>query len=227
MMTKCFSNAIYGETKRMKRRRMGFAALVAVAALGIAASAASTAFASPVWKFEGNELSGKETVVGAATSSKMTVLGITVECQHFLYNAKVFNKSGKGEGEVTELPLYECSSQSASCPLSKEVEAKNLPWPGELTAVGGKEYLLIGEAKGKEVDVNVAFGGSSCALAGTHPVKGTVGGVINNSNQTATFDAETISATGTGLKVGSSAVEWEGIFTMEAFEAHRLQAIEA
>ncbi|HXB63556.1 MAG TPA: hypothetical protein VNV42_01650 [Solirubrobacteraceae bacterium] len=208
-----------------KSSRLLLASLVVAVALG--AVGAGSASASPVWKFNGTELSGKETVVGAATSSKMTLLGITVECQHFLYNAKIFNKSGKGEGEVTELPLYECSSNAASCPLEKEVEAKNLPWPGKLTTIGEKEYLLIGEAKGKEVDVNVTFGGSSCAVAGVHAVKGTVGGVINNSSQTATFDAETIKNTGTGLKVGSSTVEWEGVFTMEAFESHRLSAIEA
>ncbi|HXB63560.1 MAG TPA: hypothetical protein VNV42_01675 [Solirubrobacteraceae bacterium] len=197
-----------------------------MAAFALSAAASATAGASPVWKFNGTELTGKETVVGAATSSKMTVLGVGVECKHFLYNSKVFNEAGSGKGEITELPLFECASNDVLCPLAKEVEAKSLPWPGHLATVGGKDYVFIGEA-GKEVEVEVVFTGIFCSLFGRHIVKGTVAGVVNNSAQTATFDSETFKATGTGLFTSFLAVEWAAEFTVEAFESHRLQNLEA
>jgi hypothetical protein len=208
------------------RGKITAALTILLAAFALGAAASATAGASPVWKFNGTELTGKETVVGAATSSKMTVLGVGVECKHFLYNSKIVNEGGKGKGEITELPLFECVSTNALCPLEKEVEAKNLPWPGHLATVGGKDYVYIGEA-GKEVEVEVQFGGWFCALAGRHIVKGTVAGVVNNSAQTATFDSETFEATGTGLYTSFLPVEWTADFTVEAFESHRLQNLEA
>jgi hypothetical protein len=209
---------------KLTKSTMLLALLVAVA---LSATATASASASPVWKFNGTELSGKESVVGGTTSSKLTLLGVAVECKHFLYNSTVVNKSGKGEGEVTEVLLSECTSSSSSCPLEKTPEATALPWPGHLTTVGGKEYVVIGEAvKGKEIDVNVTFTGKSCALSGVHAVKGTAGGAIENTAHTATFNSSSFKETGTALKVGTSAVEWEGVYTMEAFGAHSLQGVE-
>src|ERR1700739_971144 len=96
----------------MKLRKSIFL-LAAVAALAL--GAAGTASAAPVWKFNATELTGKETIVGAAISSSLTVPGATTECKHFLYNMKISNSAGKGTGEITELPLFECSTSNPAC----------------------------------------------------------------------------------------------------------------
>lgn len=191
-------------------------ALVAVLAIGAGASAAANA---SVWKFNGTELSGNETIVGAAISSKLTIPGATTECEHFLYNMKIKNSAGSGKGEITELPLYECKTSSAVCTV-KSIEAEKLPWPTHLTTVAGKDYLIV-----EGINVSIVYAGERCSL-GHVRVSGTAGGVIENIAQTATFSKTTFEATGTSLKVGSSSVEWNGVFPTEAFETHREQLLE-
>lgn len=191
-------------------------ALVAALVLGVAASAS----ASPAWLFNGSELSGSETIVGAATSSSMTVPGATTTCQHFLYNMKISNSGGKGKGEITELPLFECSTNT-TCSVSS-VEAEHLPWPTHLTTVGGKNYLIV-----EKVDVGIVYSGWLCPVAGIlFKIEGDAGGVVENSTETATFDPTTFSATGTSLWVGWVEIEWNGVFPTEAFGADREQKIE-
>jgi hypothetical protein len=203
----------------MKSRRLGVLVALVVVALS-SATMAGAASAAPVWKFNGTELSGKETIVGAAISSKLTIPGATTVCAHFLYNMKISNVSKEGKGEITELPLFECTA-SGSCTV-ESIGAEKLPWPTHLSTISGKEYLIIEGAR-----VGIKYAGSLCALSGTLTVvKGTAGGLINNTEQTATFDKATFEATKTALKVGSEEVEWEGLFPTEAFEAHRLEALE-
>lgn len=197
----------------------GITLLVSVLALtlGVAASAS----ASPAWKFNGTELSGSETLVGGATSSSMTIPGVTTECKHFLYNMKVSNSGGKGKGEITELPLFECTTKTAGCSV-KRIEAKKLPWATHLASLWGNNYLIV-----ENIDVEVEYGGSSCAYAGVPvTVTGSAGGETNNSTETATFNNGTILATGTGLWVGIVWVEWNGDFYTEPFESHRDQSVE-
>src|ERR1700685_3122200 len=88
--------------------------LASLAALVLSVTAA-TASASPAWDFNGTELTGKETIVGAAISSSLTIPGVTTECKHFLYNMKISNTAGKGKGEITELPLFECTTTNKNC----------------------------------------------------------------------------------------------------------------
>ncbi|HVR05225.1 MAG TPA: hypothetical protein VMS02_04235, partial [Solirubrobacteraceae bacterium] len=131
-----------GETERSAARGTGRRAifvLVVVAALML--GTAASASASPAWLFNGTELSGSETILGAATSSSMTVPGATTTCEHFLYNMKISNSGGKGKGEITELPLFECSTNT-TCSV-QSVEAEHLPWPTHLSTVGGKNYLIV------------------------------------------------------------------------------------
>lgn len=196
--------------------------LATVAALILSAIAAATANASPAWKFNGTELTGNETIVGAAISSSMTIPGVTTECKHFLYNMKITNTAGKGTGEITELPLFECSTQSKACTV-ESITAKKLPWPTHLfTAASGKNYLIV-----EKVEVEILYGGSKCAFEGEPvDVKGSAGGIVENSTQTAEFNKTTFTATGTSLKVGATEVEWKGLFPTEAFETHREQTIE-
>ncbi len=205
----------------MRSRRLAVAAIM-VAALVASASLATTAGAS-VWKFNGTELGAgaTETIVGAAIASKLTVPGATTECEHFLYNSKVKNEGGAGKGEITELPLYECKA-SGSCTV-ESISAEKLPWQLHLTTVASKDYVII-----EGVKVGIKYAGSLCALSGTLTiVKGTAGGEVNNEAQTVTFNKATFEATGTSLKVGSSTIEWNGIFTAEPFETRREELIEA
>lgn len=198
--------------------RKGVLLLAAVAALVL--GAAASASASPAWKFNGTELGTTETLVGAATSSSMTIPGVTTECAHFLYNMKIWDTGGKGKGEVTELPLFECTTKTAGCTVAS-IEAKKLPWPTHLTSLWGNNYLII-----ENVDVEVVYGGSFCAYAGIPiTVSGSAGGILNNETESATFNNETMIATGTGLWVGFTWVEWNGYFPSEAFQSHREQSL--
>jgi hypothetical protein len=199
--------------------RKSILVLASMMALGLSVTA--TASASPAWKFNGSELTGSETLLGAATSSSMTIPGVTTECKHFLYNMKISNSGGKGKGEITELPLFECTTQTAACSVAS-IAAKNLPWPTHLTSLWGNNYLIV-----EDVDVEVVYGGALCAYAGIPiTVSGSAGGIVENGTETATFDNSTILATGTGLWVGFSWVEWNGVFPTEAFGAHREQQLE-
>lgn len=203
-----------------KRRHAVLLALAAVALMSAAVTAVASA--SPAWKFNGTELSGNETIVGAAISSKLTIPGATTECAHFLYNMKIKNTSGSGTGEITELPLYECVA-SGVCTV-QSIAAEKLPWPTHLTTVAGKgDYLIV-----ESIKVGIKYAGAECALSGVLTVvKGTAGGIINNGAQTAQFDKETFEATKTELKVGGgTTVEWNGLFPTEAFESHREQLVE-
>ena len=202
----------------MKARRSIFL-LASVVALVL--GAAGTASASPAWKFNGTELkTGEtETIVGAAISSSLTIPGATTECKHFLYSMKISDATAKGKGEITELPLFECSTNT-TCTVAG-IEAENLPWPTHLTTIGTSDYLII-----EGVKVNIDYTGSLCSDAGEVIVKGTAGGIIENSSEKATFNKTTFTATGTSLKVGSSVVEWKGEFPTEGFEKHREEKLE-
>jgi hypothetical protein len=205
----------------MKPRRSTLM-LAAVAALILSAALATAASAAPTWTFNGAELKTgeKETLVGAAISSSLTIPGVTTVCNHFLYNMKVQDASGKGTGEITELPLYECTTNTKSCAV-ESIQAKKLPWPTHLETIGGKDFLIV-----EKVEVEVAYSGALCAFSEVPViVKGSAGGVINNTAQTATFNKTTLEESKTSLKVGATAIEWNGEFPTEPFETHREQAI--
>jgi hypothetical protein len=193
-----------------------------LAVLALSAVASSTASASPQWHFGGKlltEFEG-ETVVGAALSSSLKVGGAATTCQHFLYNMEVWNGFGTGEALVDELPLFECTTTAPNCSVTS-IEALELPWFAYDVTHSSKQYLVL-----EEIDVKITYAGASCALPKTVTLKGTAGGVINNSTSTATFDKATFEATGTSLKAGTEAVEWTGEFPMEAFQASREKAVE-
>lgn len=203
---------------RTRTMRTILAALLATLALG--AVAAANAGAAPQWKFSGTALTGKEDILGAATSSSMKWSTMTTTCQHFLYNMKVENSGGAGKGELSEVPLFECGTSSPYCTVNW-MEAQKFPWPTHLTEVGGKPYLII-----EGVYVIIEYGGEECAVGEVEiPLKGTAGGLIDNATETATFSPTTLKATGTELKAAGTAVEWNGVFPTEAFEWHREQPI--
>lgn len=199
----------------------------AVAALAVlCAMFAGSASAAPTWKFKEEALTGTETILGGAFESSMTIPGLTTECENFLYKLSIKNESGTGKGELTEMPLYNCTAHGEEgeeeevCAVSK-IGAEKLPWPSHLTTVSSSPYIII-----EGVKVGITYSGEECVLDETLvTVTGSAGGLIDNSAETATFNASTLSATGTTLKALSSKIEWNGVFPTEAFEWHREQAI--
>jgi hypothetical protein len=194
------------------------AALAALAVL--CAMFATTASAAPAWKFEGKALEGNEVVLGAAIDSLLTIPGLTTKCENFLYKLSVKNEAGTGKGEVTELPLYNCTTNSKVCSVSK-IGAEKLPWLSKLTTVSTTNYIII-----EGVKVGIVYSGAECAVSETLViVSGTAGGSIDNTAETATFNNATFTATGTALKALATKIEWNGIFPTEAFQWHREQAL--
>jgi hypothetical protein len=204
----------------MNRKTKSIFWAAALAALVISAMFASSASASPVWKFNSTELTGKETVVGAAISSSMTVPGLTTKCANFLYKLSISNSAGLGKGEVTEVPLFECSTNSSACTVDS-IGAEKLPWASKLTTVSTVPYIII-----EGVKVGILYGGEECVLGETLvTVTGSAGGSIDNVAETATFNSSTLSASKTELKALSQKIEWNGVFPTEGFEWHREQAL--
>jgi len=193
----------------------------ALAALAVlCAMFATSASAAPAWKFEGKSLEGSEVILGAAIDSQLTIPGMTTKCANFLYKVTIKNEAGTGKGEVTELPLYECTTNSEVCSVGK-IGAEKLPWASKLTTVSSSPYIII-----EGIKVGIIYTGEECAVDGTLvTVTGTAGGLISNVTETATFDAASFTATGTSLKAMSTKIEWKGVFPTEAFEWKREQAI--
>ena len=202
---------------RTKATALG-AALAALAVL--CAMFAATASASPQWKFEAKALEGSEVILGGALDSSLTIPGLTTKCANFLYKLSISNSAGTGKGEVTEVPLYNCTTNSKWCTV-KTIGAEKLPWPSKLTTVSTTNYVVI-----EGVKVAILYAGSGCVLNGTLvTVTGSAGGSIDNSTETATFNSTTLSASKTELRALEQAIEWNGLFPTEAFQWHREQAL--
>jgi len=191
-----------------------------LAALMLSAVFAASSSAAPAWKFEGKALEGKETIVGAAFESSLTIPGLTTKCENFLYKLTIENVSGTGKGSVTELPLYNCTTNSKWCTV-EAIAAEKLPWAAQAKLVSTTNYIVI-----EGIRVSILYAGELCALGETTAiVTGSAGGRIDNTAETATFDKASFTATGTTLKALGSAIEWNGVFPTEAFEWHRTQAL--
>jgi hypothetical protein len=201
------------------RRRAARALLLAAAALMLSAIFAGSAVASPVWKFNGEELKGTETILGGAQKSGLSMWGMTTTCTNFLYKVEISNSAGTGKGNITELPLFNCYTNS-TCTV-EAIEAESFPWPSELKTVSSSNYLVV-----KGVNVWILYGGWFCPLWGVWAhVTGSAGGLINNTTETATFSPSSFTATGTRLEALGESVEWNGVFPTEAFGWHREQAL--
>ena len=204
-------------TMRSKQTAIG-AALAALAVL--CAIFATSASAAPAWKFESKSLEGTEVILGGAYESALTVPGLTTKCENFLYKLTIKNEAGTGKGEVTEVPLYNCTTNSSACTV-KSIKAEALPWASKLTTVSTTPYIII-----EGVKVPILYAGEECVLGGILvTVTGSAGGSINNTTETATFNSSTLTATGTSLKALGQKIEWSGLFPTEAFQWHREQAL--
>jgi hypothetical protein len=194
------------------------AALAAVAI--ICAVFASSAGATPAWKFESKSLEGTEVVLGGALESSMTVPGLTTKCENFLYKLTIENSGGTGKGSLTEVPLYNCTTNSKACTVEM-IGAEKLPWPSHLATFSSTNYIVI-----EGVKVGILYGGEECVLNETLvTVTGSAGGSIDNTKETATFNSTTLSASKTELKALSQKIEWNGVFPTEGFQWHREQAL--
>jgi hypothetical protein len=190
-----------------------------LAALMLSAVFAGSASAAPAWKFNGEELKSPEKIVGAAEKSGLTIPGMTTTCENFLYTIVVSNKSGTGEGSITELPLYNCTTNT-KCTVTS-ITAEKLPWAANLSTLSSKNYIII-----KGIKVSILYGGKLCVVNGvTAELEGSAGGWLDNTTESATFSPTTFTTTGTELKMLGNKVEWNGFFPTEAFEWHREQAL--
>jgi hypothetical protein len=202
---------------RSKQTAIG-ATLAALAVL--CAMFATQASAAPAWKFESKALEGTEVVLGGAIESSMTVPGLTTKCANFLYKLTIENASGTGKGSLTEMPLYECTTNSTACTVDK-IGAEKLPWAAHLATFSTTNYIVM-----EGVKVGILYGGEECVLGETLvTVTGSAGGAIDNTAETATFNSTTLSASKTELKALSQKIEWNGLFPTEAFQWHREQAL--
>jgi hypothetical protein len=192
-----------------------------LAALMLCAVFAASAGAAPAWKFNGEELKSTETALGGAQKSGLGMWGMTTTCDNFLYEVDIWNSAGTGKGNIWDLPLYNCYTNS-TCTV-EAIEAESFPWPVNLTTVSGSNYLVV-----KGVDVWILYGGWFCPLWGVWAnVTGSAGGIVSNATESATFSPTTFKATGTNLEALGESVEWNGFFPTEAFQWHRGQALSA
>jgi len=191
-----------------------------LAALVISAVFAGSASASPAWNFNGSELTGSEMVMGGAFESSMTIPGLTTKCENFLYKLTIKNETKLGKASLTEMPLYNCTTDTSACTV-KTIGAETLPWAGKLSKVEPSNYIVI-----EGVKVGISYAGAECALGGfLVKVTGTAGGLVDNATETATFNSASFKATKTELKALGNAIVWTGVFPTEAFEWHYQQAL--
>jgi hypothetical protein len=203
----------------MKRKTISLFLTGVTAALLASAVFAGAAGAAPAWRFNGEELKSPETIVGAAEKSGLTIPGMTTTCENFLYTITISNKSGTGEGSISELPLYNCTTNT-KCTV-ESIKAEKLPWAANLSTISTKNYIII-----KGIKVSILYGGKLCVIKGTTAeVEGSAGGWLDNTTESATFSPTTFTTTGTELKALGNTVEWNGFFPTEAFEWHREQAL--
>jgi hypothetical protein len=182
-------------------------ALLLVFALGVPFTAAADA--SPVWRFNGTELTGFETIAGSEPEGRLFLPGLTTKCKT-KFQALISNNAGTGRGKVTEWTFENCSTSSAAC----SVEAN-------LITVSTSNYLVI-----KGIKILIVFSGKECALGGKKIiVTGSAGGLYTNSQETITFSSSTYPATGTELTALGSAVEWKGVLSTEATGSHHGEAL--
>lgn len=205
----------------MQSKKTVLATALAVLAV-LCAVLATSASATPAWKFESKSLEGSEVILGGAIESSMTVPGLTTKCEDFLYKLTIENSGGTGKGSLSEMPLYNCSTNSKVC-LVGTIGAEKLPWASHLATVGTTPYIII-----EGVKVAIYYEGEECVLDEVLvTVTGSAGGSIDNTKETATFNSSTLSASKTELKALGQKIEWNGVFPTEGFQWHREQAISA
>lgn len=207
----------------MKRQRSRMTTLLGSAiVLFVAFTAfASSALAGPEWHFNGALLSGVERVQGSSTNSVFGLPGINTSCKGFLYSMEIENSGGTGRGEIDYLPLFKCSTDTL-CSV-KAVTVYGLPWTASLVKVASSNYVVL-----KGVEIGFLYEGPFCVLDEFEVmVTGSAGGIYDNVTETITFSKATFTATGTKLSALGEKVEWNAVFSAEAFGPHLGEALTA
>jgi hypothetical protein len=196
--------------------------LISLAGIALGAVGTSAASAAPRWRFSGNELTGEEKVKGVAIDGSLTVPGVTTTCERTTITMKISNAGGAGKGEVTKLGLSKCHTPEGSTCSVESIAAEELPWPLHAVTIGTQGYVII-----EGVRIGITYAGSLCAISGTPvTVKGTAGGLFENATSTLTFNDTYFKATGTSLKVGATAIDWDAVFPLQATGVHSAEALE-
>jgi hypothetical protein len=203
-------------------RKSGNTLLLAVlVSLALSAVSASAASAGPLWRFNGNELLGGEKVKGVSIDGSLTVPGVTTTCKRTVLTMKISNAGGAGKGEVTKLALSECHTPEGSPCAVESIATEKLPWLLHAATFIGKDYVII-----EGIHIGITYAGPQCAIAGVPVViAGTAGGLFENATSTLTFNGTTFETTGTSLKVGATAVDWDALFALEATGAHSAETL--
>lgn len=194
----------------MNRKAANALLALAFATVLLSAACTASAGASPLWKFEGLELKGAETIVGGATESSLSTPGLSITCD-YSYGMKVRNVAGSATGEMTELAISNCSTSATECSVELAT-AETLPWALSGIAIKSSTYVVL-----KGIKMGFLFAGPLCPLDETWvTVKGTAGGKFDNSSHTFSFDAASFGATGTKLTALGATFQWDGVFSTEA-----------
>jgi len=184
--------------------------------------AASPAGAAPKWYFDEELLVGSETTRNGTPTSQFTIPGLTIVCQPLPLEMTIENSGGAGLGEVTDLPMGTCYTDSPACAV-EALEAEKLPWSAKLAEVSGKTYLVT-----EGVSFSLIFGGEECVLYETEvKITGSTGGLVDNEEETIFYSQATAEATKTALKGLGQKVEWNAALELKATGPHRGDALSA
>lgn len=194
---------------RKRRAATGLAAGL-IAGLLTSAIAANPAVASPEWHFNGTLLphGTQETVEAEAATASVGIPGLKTTCEPLVFELEVENLiGGPGVGEVAGVSFFYCHTDTPACTV-EIAEAGGLPWPVHLTTIGSEHYFVV-----ESVDFEFLYGGEECALSETWlSVKGSLGGLVDDSSHTVTVNATTMAAVGAQLNIGSFGVGFDGVF---------------
>jgi len=201
----------------MRRRMIWMLSLVAMLTAG--AAVASSASASPVWRFGGAELVGSETVVAETAASTLTLPGLATTCKASVAMT-ISNSGGKGIATVESMSLSGCGTNGV-CTV-ESATAPGTPWPGSTKAVGEKSYLVV-----QEFNNAILYGGELCAIEGwTIDYEGSVGGLFDNSSSKLIFDEANAAATGSSLEsIGTTTTHYDAQYGVKATGSHAGQAL--
>ena len=150
----------------------------------------------------------------------MTIPGLTTKCENFLYKLTIENASGTGKGSLTEMPLYNCTTNSKVCTV-KTIGAEKLPWASHLATF---EPPTTSSSKGSK-SASSTPGNHACWGKPWSPSPARPAAKSTTRRKPPRLTRARLSATKTELKALGQKIEWNGLFPTEAFQWHREQAL--
>jgi hypothetical protein len=138
-------------------------------------------------------------------SSKVSILKsatVTITCKVDEGRGKI-ETGGKSEGEIK---FRECSTNLEHCAVVEPIVFK---FTDQLLLTSGIEEDEFKATKANETFVEITLEGTSCALKGTHPVKGSQTCPLPNGEEPLIEHEITCTSAGSKLKFGSEAATFE------------------